>query len=41
MRDIFDIDSMQFGFMPSCGTTGPIFIACQFQGKYLAKDKKL
>ena len=32
---------MQFGFMAGKGTTDAIFIVCQLQEKYLAKQKDL
>ena len=32
-----DIDVMQFGFMPKCGTTNAIFIWRQLHEKYLVK----
>ena len=41
IRDIVDIDSMQFGFRPGRGTTDAIFILRQLQEKYLAKGKTL
>ena len=41
IRDIVDIDSMQFGFRPGRGTTDAIFILRQIQEKFLAKGKTL
>ena len=32
---------MQFGFMAGKSTTDAIFIVCQLQEKYLARNKKL
>lgn len=34
-----EIDEMQFGFIPGCGTTNVIFIFRQLQKKHLAKKK--
>lgn len=31
IREMIDIDAMQFGFMSSKGTMDAIFIACQLQ----------
>ena len=36
-----DIDKMQFGFMPGCGTTNAIFILRQIQKKNLANKKSV
>ena len=41
MRKIVNNDSMQFGFMAGRSMTDAIFIVCQLQEKYLAKNKKL
>ena len=37
IREVVDIDSIQFGFMPGRGTTDAICIARQLQEKHLAK----
>ena len=41
IRDMVDIDGMQFGFVPGRGTTDAIFIARQMQEKYFAAKKPL
>ena len=41
IRQQVDMDEIQFGFIPGCGTTNPIIILRQWQGKYIAKNKKL
>ena len=41
IRDIVDIDAMQFGFMRGKGTTDVIFIVRQLQERYLAQKKRL
>ena len=41
IRQLVNIDEMQFGFMPGCLTTNTIFILRQLQEKYLRKKKKL
>jgi len=41
IRQQFDIDDMQFGFMKGKGTTDAIFIVRQMQEKFRAKGKKL
>ena len=35
-----EIDEIQFGYMPECGTTNAIFILRQLQEIHLAKKKK-
>ena len=41
LRERIDIDEMQFGFVPGCGTTDAIFLLRQLQEKYLGKRKNL
>ena len=41
IREMVDIDAMQFGFVPGCGTTDAIFIIRQLQEKYIAANKPL
>jgi len=40
IRQLIDIDDMQFGFMKGKGTTDAIFIVRQMQEKFRAKGKK-
>ena len=39
IREMVNIDEMQFGFVPGRGTTDAIFIVCQLQEKYIAAKK--
>ena len=39
IREMIDIDAMQFGFMPGKGTMDAIFVAHQLQEGYLEKKK--
>ena len=41
IRDMVDIDGMQFGFVSGRGKTDAIFIARQIQEKYIARKKPL
>ena len=41
IHNIVKIDDMQFGFMPSCGTTGAIFIVRQIHEAYIRKNRNL
>ena len=41
VRNVVEIDSMQFGFMAGKSTTDAIFIVRQLQEKYLARNKEL
>ena len=41
IREMVDIDAMQFGFVPGRGTTDAIFIIRQLQEKYIAANKPL
>ena len=39
IREMVNIDEMQFGFVPGRGTTDAIFIVSQLQKKYIAAKK--
>ena len=39
--DVVNVDDMQFGFMPGCGTTDAIFILRQIEEKYIGKNCNL
>ena len=41
IREMVEIDTMQFGFVPGHGTTDAIFIIRQLQEKYIAANKPL
>ena len=41
IRNIVNIDDMQFGFMPGRGTTDAIFIVRQIQEAYIRKNLNL
>ena len=41
IREVVEVNDMQFGFMPEKGTTDAIFILRRLQEEYSGKDKKL
>ena len=41
MRDVVNVDDIQFGFMPERGTTDAILILRQIQEKYIGKNRNL
>ena len=41
IRELVNVDSMQFGFMPERGTTDALFVVRRIQDKYRDKKKKL
>ena len=41
IREMVNIDEMQFRFVPGRGTTDTIFIVCQLQEKYIAAKKPI
>ena len=41
LRQVVEIDKMQFGYRPATGTTDAIFIARQLQERYRGKHRKL
>ena len=41
IRELVNIDSMQFSFMPGRGTTDALFVVRRMQEKYRDKKKKL
>ena len=41
IRELENIDSMQFGFMPGRGTADALFVVRRIQEKYRDKKKKL
>ena len=41
IRDRININEMQFGFVPGCGTSNAIFILRQIREKHIAKSKVL
>ena len=41
IRELVNIDSMQFGFMPGRGTTDALFVVRRMQEKYRDKKEKL
>ena len=41
LREVIDIDKMQYGFMPRRGTVDAVFVLRRINEKFRAKDKKL
>ena len=41
IREVINIDSMQFGFMPERGTIDALFVVPRMQEKYRHTKKKL
>ena len=41
LREVIDIDKMQYGFMPKRGTADAVFVLRRINEKFRAKDKKL
>ena len=41
IRELVNIDSMQFGFMPGRGTTDALFVVQRMQEEYRDNKKKL
>ena len=41
LREVIDIDKMQYGFMPKRGTVDAVFVLRRINEKFRAKDKKL
>ena len=41
LRELADIDKMQYGFMPGRGTVDAVFVLRRLSGKFRVKNKKL
>ena len=41
IRELVNIDAMQFGFMPGRGTTDALFVVRRMQEEYMEKKKKI
>ena len=41
LREVVDIDKMQYGFMPGRGTVDAVFVLRRLTEKFRAKNKKL
>ena len=41
LREVVDIDKMQYGFMPGRGTVDAVFVLRRLSEKFRAKNKKL
>ena len=41
LREVVDIDKMQYGFMPERGTVDAVFVLRRLTGKVRATNKKL
>ena len=41
LREVIDVDKMQYGFMPGGGTADAVFVLMKLDERFKAKDKKL